>query len=179
MRGALNAALIMIVLFVVSVLFGQLSGGATTRLKSSGELIGQHLSYHSERESVSVEILGGKLDNNGYPVFKKGQLMEFIVKPGKSGVHTGFQIENAVSGLRIDGNHCRRGGDGDFCSTTYQCIDEDSNRCSIAGSKCWGDKLAGVRLPEDQKSGKYVVTVCEANDYCCKNEVRSKPFVIE
>ncbi len=181
MKVTMQAVIIIVLLFTVSVLFGKLTGQYTTRTDSSGALLGQHLNYHPEREITTIEISSDEFNKDGVPIIKRGESFEAVIKPWKGGVFTGYQIENAVSGLKFTGNHCLRGGDGDFCSNSYKCVDEDPNNCKIVGSKCYGDKLINIRVPEDQKVGRYAVTVCEdRNNECfvCDPELREE-FIIE
>lgn len=177
MRGGLKTFTVLAVVFVAAILYGELTGGAF-RTDSSGVLLGQRLNNHKEREFTSVEILGERVNDEGLPIVEKGHSFRFIIKPGVNGVHTGYQVENAISGLRFEGGHCHPGTTGSFCSDSYQCVDEDPKRCSITGPKCYGDKIIEVRIPESQKAGNYFVSVCDAIDECCAFEVRGE-FVVE
>jgi len=172
MRGAPKVILIMAILFFVSILFGELTGGAF-RTTSTGEILGER-PERSDLEFTRIEILGEEIGEEGLPIFKRGDIISFIIEPGKNGVHTGFQIENAISGLRFEGGHCHPGTTGDFCSNSYPCVGGD---CGTVGSKCFGQKLVSERIPEYLKSGEYVVSVCDGSDECCKFEIRA-PFIV-
>lgn len=169
-RGLPQAVLVLLILFFAAMIYGSLTGQAFTNWSS-----GQLLNAHKEREFSSIDILSNEFSVTGLPIAKKGEILKFIVRAGRNGVHTGFQVENAISGLRFEGKHCHPGSSGDFCSNSYICVD-DPKRC-IDGAECFGDKLVEVRIPETQNPGNYVVSVCDGSDECCKFEIKEE-FII-
>ena len=181
MRGAYQVVLVLVILLAVSLIYGGLTGYAAKGRGPYATPYGAHAAYsprHTERDMTSIEIVGNKINKDGLPVVQRGSKLTFIVKPGKNGVGTGAEIKNAVSGLRIWGNQCLRGGKSDFCSNGYTCVDKDPKKCKNDGSICFGDKLVEVQLPLERKPGKYMVEECDANDECNKcTEVRA-PFML-
>src|SRR3989344_4732528 len=160
MRGvALQVILVLTVMLAISLIYGELTGNAARARGPYAVPYSAHAakpSFHTEREITSIEIIGKRITKEGLPLIEQGGILSFVIRPGKQGAHTGYQIENAVSGLRVEGDHCSRGKSADFCSTSYSCVDTDPRHCSIVGSKCYGDKLVTLRIPPTQKLGHYV-----------------------
>lgn len=178
MRGGTKTLVIMAVLFVLAIAYGNLTGAAY-RYDSTGTALGERLLSHTERGLTEIEIIAPRVDKNGVLVFNQNDPIIFDVLPGKNGVHTGATIRNAVGDLKIWGSYCSRGASADFCSNSYQCVDEEPKICERTGPKCYGDKRVTAYLP-NPRTGQFVASVCDAADECndCV-EVRSVVFRIE
>ena len=110
-------------------------------------------------------------------VVKAGEIITVDVYPGNEGVFTGLAVYSS-GGKRKYGGLCENQGTADFCSKTYECIDDLPERCNT-GTKCFGAKKVKIRTSQNWASGKYVVKVCEAIDECwkCKSPVLASFYV--
>ncbi|MEK6952964.1 MAG: hypothetical protein AABX29_08175 [Nanoarchaeota archaeon] len=163
-----NRVTLVLIVLLSFVLFFSLAETLTGNIVLSQ--IGSTAEHRSDLEKTKLFISPNSI--------KAGKIITVDIYPAKNGVFTGLAVYSA-SGARKYGGLCDNQASADFCSNTYQCIDNDQARCT-PGPKCYGAKRINIRTSQNWSPGIYTVKVCNGLKECnkCKNPSTAS-FIVE